>query len=180
MVLKSRKVTKSLVNYSEIFDLINGAFPSYERLPSPILKLLANQDFVHFNAYYDEDVFVGMTYTIFSDKMVYVFYLAVSEDVRSLGYGSKILSFIKRKYSGKNVVLCVEIPDETAENYTERLKRIAFYQKNDFFMTRYYMKEFFTDFAVMSTDLEFVPQDLIEIFKNYSYGIYKPIIYIPK
>ena len=70
----------------------------------------------------DNNEFLGLVYTISTKKLVYVFFLAVTEENRSKGYGSKILDKIKEMNPQKIVTLAIEdTEDENANNLEERI-----------------------------------------------------------
>ena len=73
-----------------------AAFPKHERLPFPLLMFFALFKGYEFNAYYDGEDFVGLTYTIAKGNMVFLAFLAINESMRSKGYGSKILDALKK------------------------------------------------------------------------------------
>lgn len=50
-----------------------------------------------FLAYYDKQTFIGLTYTIYTDSLVYLLFLAVEESKQSQGYGSQILAQVKKE-----------------------------------------------------------------------------------
>ena len=62
------------------------------------MSLKAN---VKFHALYDQDVFCGIAYYVESSSTVYLTYLAVNQDLRGHGYGSKILAMLEEKYPDK-------------------------------------------------------------------------------
>lgn len=64
--------------------------------------------------------------------MILVEYLAVSNQIRSKGTGSKILGEICRQYDDKRILLLIEKIDETANNLEQRIARKRFYLKNGF------------------------------------------------
>ena len=62
MELQVRPVTSRMEGYSEIARIYNGAFPRRERLPIRALLLMARRKNVDFWAFYDGDIFCGLTY----------------------------------------------------------------------------------------------------------------------
>jgi len=70
------------------------------------------------------------------------------------------------------VTLNVELLDETAPNYPQRLRRFAFYRKNGFFDTGYHVWEVGGKFRVLSTDAALDVAQYKKIFKKLSMGIW--------
>lgn len=127
------------------------AFPKAEQMPLWLLRFMAFFPFVHFWAMYDGDTFCGTLYTIEDKKYVFILYLAVNEDVRSNGYGSRILEYVKETAKGKEIVLNIEYPDENAENIEQRMRRAAFYATNGIVDTGHSFWEAGVKYAILST-----------------------------
>ena len=131
-MLRIQPITKDLNNSHIMEDLYTSAFPKRQQMPLGHLMERTKLDAVRFNAYYDEDMFVGFSYTITYGDLTYVLYLATREDIRSKGYGSQILNCIKEQYPNNRIALNLEAQDETADNSEQRKKRRSFYLKNGY------------------------------------------------
>ena len=114
----------------DINELYKEAFPKEERAPMFILKRTSKKPNADLFGIYDESIFVGMTYTIYNEDIVYVFYLAISEKLRGQGYGSKVLDELKLSYKGKRIALGIEVITEDCPNYEQRVTRKKFYLRN--------------------------------------------------
>lgn len=146
------------------------AFPKYERLPWWLLKLNARRKGIVLTAYMDGNTFCGFTASVRLPEMHFILFLAVAEARRGTGCGSAILSSIKEDCP--NVTLNIELLNPAAENYPERLKRFAFYQKNGFSDTQYHVWEVGGKFRVLSTQ---VPLDVAaykKVFRKLSLGLW--------
>lgn len=162
VLLTEKVVKKSNPDYEEIASLMKRAFPKEELFPLCLLRLFSYEKKCNFTAYFPDDnfvgKFVGLSYTVESNETLFVVYLAVHDSIQSQGYGSKILENLKQKYKNKSVTLFIETMDTTAEkadNYAQRVKRLAFYEKNGFTHLGISAggKEPFVD--ILSTDSEF-------------------------
>ena len=71
MELTTQKVSRNLDEYIKIKELIQTAFPENERLPMWLLLLTSKRKCVDFLAFYDDDRFCGVTYTVKTEKMVF-------------------------------------------------------------------------------------------------------------
>ena len=107
-----------------------SAFPKEERIPWLILWQNTRRKDVAFTAYLDGQLFCGFTIAVRLEDLYYVLYFAVDEALRGKGYGSQILGQLQAEYG--TLGLNIEPLDPTAENYAQRQKRFAFYQKNGF------------------------------------------------
>ena len=156
----------------KIKALYTSAFPKYERLPFWVLMALEQFKRANFAAFFDGDVFCGFTYSVTVKGSHFIMFFAVEECLRLKGYGSAILSKIKSIYSNSDVVLNVEIPDENASNFGERVKRIEFYKKNGFYDTGYNVREVGGEFRVLATDGKFDFNAYKNVFRKISFGFW--------
>ena len=151
-------------------ELYNSAFPPAERMPFNLLMAKAKGSNVTFWAVIDEDKFKGLTYTVWHNDIVFIFYLAVAESERGNGIGTKILNLIKEQFLNCRLVLNIEALDESSDNNDERIRRREFYVKNGFFGAGYNVKEYSVTYENMcfSPDGRAVTKDeyfkLIEAF----------------
>jgi len=172
--IKAIAVNKKLKEYKEIKELILRSFPENEQFPMWLLRLLAIRKFVDFHAYYDGDSFCGISYTVSSKSLVFVLYLAVNDKIRSKGYGSAILQYIKSEFSGKTIVLNIEPLDVNADNYTQRIKRFEFYLKNGFVDTKYCIVDNGDDYQILATTDNLSVEEYKSALKKLSLGFYAP------
>ncbi len=158
MKLTIKRVTKRLENYKEIKEFMKRVFPKEELLPMWILKLLTKMKNYNFNAYYDNDLFVGILFTIEDKDTLFIFYIAVNDKIQSKGYGTKLLQDLFLKYPDKPVSLFIETMDEKdANNYEQRIKRLAFYERNGFVQTgiKVGIKKTFIDLLATDKNIDF-------------------------
>lgn len=174
MLLKILPISQKVPQYNEVLRLMKTAFPANEQIPVWLLKLLALQKGVEFNAFYDENNLCGISYTIENKTMIFVFYLAVNDNIRSKGYGSRILQYVKEHAGEKNIVLNVEAIKPDAPNLEQRKSRIRFYQKNGIEDTRYTFADGGEAYSVLSSDpTHFQPQEYEQLLKEFSLGLYR-------
>ncbi len=136
MNLTEKSLSSKLHNYSEICSFMKRVFPKEELMPMWLIRLLTVKKNYDFTVYYDDNLFVGITFTIELKDTLFVFYIAINDEIHSKGYGSKLLHVLFEKYPEKSVTLLIEtMDDKTAENYGQRVKRLAFYERNGFVHT---------------------------------------------
>ena len=116
----------------DVSELYLSAFPENERPPLHwflrcLYSCVQNEVF----SYY-EDGFIGFAEITIHQDIVYICFLAVTEENRNKGYGSKIISDIKDKYPGYTLLVCFEEVDEKYPDYDNRKRRQNFYIKNGF------------------------------------------------
>lgn len=162
----------------QIKYLYKTAFPRNERAPFFFLcRKTKNQD----NSFYaisDNEEFVGLVYTIKNERMVYVFFLAIEEEKRSKGYGSKTLALIKEMYTECVVTLAIEdTADEGADNHIQRIKRLEFYKRNGFEQLNIRVNEAGVVYELLGTKTGVTQTDFLALMKNYLGAILFKIIY---
>lgn len=79
----------------------------------------------------------GFVYLIFYKNMVFILYLAITEDERNNGYGSILLKWCFNKYKDKCFYLNIDEVNIIFDDYNLRKKRMKFYLKNELYLTDY-------------------------------------------
>ncbi|WP_022868682.1 GNAT family N-acetyltransferase [Schaalia vaccimaxillae] len=119
----------------QVRDLYKRAFPPSEQVPLPLLRLNALRPSCDFLAWFDPaepDKVAGLTYSMATDNLAYLAFLAVDDTRRSRGYGSRILDAFGERYDDHTQVLEIEPVEEGFDNYEQRVRRLAFYKRNGF------------------------------------------------
>lgn len=174
MKLRSFPVSKKLKEYGEIKELIYRAFPKNEQIPMWLLKALALRENVHFLAYYDNGTFCGISYTVSTNEMVFLLYLAVNDRIRSKGYGTAIIQNLKEMYKDTPISLNIEAIDKYADNYEQRVRRQAFYRKNGFYDTEHKIADNGEIYSILSNTHDLHVDEYCSVIKQFSFGFYVP------
>ena len=162
----------------QIKHLYKSAFPRNERAPLPLLFHRTDNGKDYFYAVIDKSEFIGLVYTIITEKLVYVFFLAVTEDKRGMGYGTKILDSIKEMYPNRAVILLIEdTKDKNADNIDERIKRLGFYEANGFKQLNISINEAGVAYELLGTEGFVTQADFLDIMKDYVGAFLFKIIY---
>ena len=167
---------KKAPNPREIKTLYQTAFPKEELLPWWVVRLLTVQKCANLTGYYQKESLAGFTFTATAGDILFVLFFAVEEGKRGMGLGSEILNYLKETNPGKTIVLNVEPILETAQNNDQRIRRMAFYQKNGFYDTGYYIREVGGVFRVLATTPELNTNAYLQVFRRMSLGLWKPEI----
>lgn len=160
----------------QIKHLYGSAFPKEERMPWPLVRFLILQRDVDVHGYYEAGKFCGFTFSAATEKVLFILFFAVADDCRGQGYGSAILQLLKEEHPDRIIVLNVELLDPEAENYDQRLKRMAFYRKNGFYDTGYDIDEVGGTFRVLATRQALDVPAYLRVFQKMSFGLWKPYI----
>jgi len=176
-MLTAKPITRAIKSDKEtlrhIKDLYISAFPRQEQAPLAFLIGQTKKDTAKFNAFYDGDVFVGLTYTISFKDMTYLWYLAIRSDLRSKGYGSQIMQYLHEAHPNNRIILNLDVQDETAIDSEIRKKRKDFYIKNGYSSAGYLCTFRGNKLDVMSTNGNVAPDEFLSILQDY----FGPIMY---
>lgn len=154
--------------WKKLKKLYIGAFPANERAPFYMLKKRAKQGRGEMLAAYDNNELVGMAYIIGDTDLGYLFYFAIMPELRGKGYGSKILSLLRERYSGGRLFLAREQLDKSADNYSQRVKRHEFYLKNGFADLNATIREAGVVYDVMITNGKVSPQEYADLMLSWA------------
>ncbi|MGT2906452.1 GNAT family N-acetyltransferase [Streptococcus dentiloxodontae] len=132
-MLIRKNITRHFSDFKLVDSLNHAAFPKNERVPTQdLITFAAFDEGRAFQAFYDNDVFIGFTSFVVAEDILYIGFLAVETDKRSKGYGRKILKNLQASYLNRPVVLEIESVQSTADNLLERQRRLKFYKHNGF------------------------------------------------
>ena len=163
MVIISYKTNSNI--RKDIEPLFISAFPREERPGPGFFFSSFDKSNNELYGFYDNDIFVGFASTIIYKDICYIFFLAVSEQYRNQGFGSGILTELKKLYKGYTLLLCYEVVDQKYPDYQNRKRREQFYKKNGFKENPLITNEFGVEFqtAVIGRPVSFAEYQ--EIFK---------------
>ena len=167
MSIRFKNVRKTCNTYKNVKKLYHTAFPADERVPFWFLMTKSKKENIEFYSIYEKDKWIGFVYLIGYQDIIYIFYLAVSENERGSGYGSEILKKITTKYKNKRIILLIEPVDKRAENYKERLNRKAFYKKNGFQDLDYLVTEKNVIYSALGYGNRVSNKEYFSLIKNY-------------
>ena len=133
-------VTKKSPWLPQVKALYEAAFPANERIP--IKHLLDDKIKREFWAFFDKEdgesgaapKFCGFSNSITHGSITNIVYFAVVPELRSRGYGSKILQAIRRQHPDTRIVVDIEVEEDSknAEELERRNRRREFYTRNGF------------------------------------------------
>ena len=117
-------------NFYEIYIILSDSFTRDEMRPYDKQKELLDNRIYKVYGVMDAERLKAFAAVYELDGMLFLEHLAVSEEYRNMGLGAKILSELIAL--GKNVCLEVELPNTDINK-----RRIAFYERNGFFLNDY-------------------------------------------
>lgn len=155
----------------QVRALYESAFPREERIPWWLLRINGQRNGIGLSAWMDGDVFCGFTAWVTVEDLHFLLFFAVAEELRGEGYGTAILTELRKKFA--TVTLNVELLDPAAENYDQRVRRVSFYRKNGFYDTGWDVWEIGGRFRVLSTRQQLDIRVYRKVFRKLSCGIWK-------
>jgi len=152
----------------KIKELYLRAFPRDERAPFSMIRRRARQGRADMLTARDGEEFVGFVYMVCLGDLAYIFYFAIDADKRGMGYGSAVLTELKKRYEGKRLFLAREQLDESADNYAQRLRRHEFYLRNGFEDKRFKIKEASVIYDAMGIGGEVSAEEYRELIEHWN------------
>ena len=129
------------MDYKSVKKLFFEAFPIHERYPLFYLIWKSKSENIKFYCMYDGELWIGFNYLLFYKDLIFVQYIAIDSNIRSKGYGGKVIEKIKEIYPEYRIALGIEQLNKEAKNNELRIRRKNFYLKNGFIDSGYYVKQ---------------------------------------
>ena len=149
MNMQLKQISKHDPWYAEAQRLYEASFPPNERIS--FSELFNDFDGAcEVMAALEGNLFVGLTVLLTYEDITHILYMAVEEDLRSRGYGSRMLELIRKHYPGQKIIADVERLEEDAKNEPQRESRITFYRKNGYRFTDIDYRWEGEDYCIMS------------------------------
>ena len=174
IVMEVKRVSVFRKDYRDICKLLCDSLPKEEHLPLPIMYLLSLRKDIHYFSFKDNNDLVGLMYTIETKELDYLLYLAVNPNIRSKGYGSKMMEWLSFRSGKKPVALDIEAIEKDSDNYDQRQKRLKFYEKNNFKQTGYTLNYNGKNFIILANNENFTKEAFVKLFQSFTFNLYKP------
>ena len=171
MKLNFTKLKAGSKDFRCVRQLYMRAFPDEERAPFLMLVLKAKKKGVDFWSISCDGQWAGLLYIVNYRDMSYIFYLAVSEELRGKGIGSAILASARKLYAGRRLFLAIEQLDENADNYDERVNRRNFYLRCGFRELHRKLREGNVIYDILGTGGDVSGKEYETLMKNYAGSI---------
>ena len=159
----------------KVLEIYERSFPPEEQVPMSELRRSAERDEVSFLAWIDPSLpagedgagnVVALTFSFVFPDLFYLGFLAVDGRTRSAGYGSRILTHFRERYAGIPQLLEIEPLTREAANYQQRLRRLAFYERNGFTVTNMITHEADQTYRVLARGGIVTPERLEEALNS--------------
>lgn len=130
--MRCEDIKPDMPYFDKVKDLQMNAFPPEERFTMEKILMLAESDHIEYKSFWEEEQLCGILFYNIGKTMLYLFYLAVPDEARSQGYGTRLLHWLRESYPNKAVVGNIEPVEIGADNEEQRIRRFAFYERNGF------------------------------------------------
>lgn len=172
--MRCEDIKKEMPNYHVIKDLQMTAFPPEESFtPEELLKLSESVK-IKYKSFWEGEQFCGIIFYNVGENMLYLFYLAVPEELRSKGYGAKLIQWLIKMYPNKTVVGNIEPVGFNAENENQRIRRLAFYEQNGFHRVPVRLSDDSGLYDIISTGSVFDEKEYMQLIDELGFGSYHP------
>ncbi len=158
-------------------QLAKEAFPPEEYLSPTELIRIARQGQVDFWGLYDKSSFVGFMVVSQYDDICYLFFLAITANARSCGYGSQALKILADLYPGKQQVVDFEMIDDLAPNNEQRVLRKAFYMRNGYKETGKFISYLGVNYEILCKTESFDFETFKQMMKHFDIKGFSPIYF---
>lgn len=153
--------------FANLERLYLKTFPESERKPFSLMLQKSREGIMELLAIEEETgAFLGLAITILYKDLVLLDYFAVSPTMQGQNIGSRALRLLQERYTGKRFFLEIEDPREHAPNQEERIRRKAFYLRNNMTVMPYYVKLFGVPMQIMTNGTEISYEEYHEIYRE--------------
>lgn len=118
-------------HWLRLYKLYRQAFPAFERKPFSIIRSMQKKGKSDVWYFEKDGRFAGLVFTINSDNVILIDYLAIVTSRRGEGIGSEIITQLQDYYPDKGIFVEIESVFDKCENIDERLRRKQFYLNNN-------------------------------------------------
>lgn len=122
---------KRPLHWYRLYRLYCEAFPSYERKPFSLIRSMQRKGKSDVWYFEKEGSFAGLVFTINSNNVILIDYLAIDANKRGEGIGSEIITQLRNYYPDKGIFVEIESVFDKCKNIDERMRRKQFYLNND-------------------------------------------------
>lgn len=174
MDLKVENINGRSENKAKIKEIYTYSFLKEDRMPFWLMLIMAKMKNTEFLSFHDEDTLCGFAYMATENHITFIMFLAVDQNIRSRGYGSRILSKIQSIHPDNKIIVSIERCDEDAKDIGQRLRRRQFYAANGFIQTGYLVELANKKQEVLIKNGEFDMDEFSCFFRKYSNSTMKP------
>ena len=172
---------KRMIHWYRLYKLYCKAFPAYERKPFSLIRSMQKRGKSDVWYFEKGDKFAGLVFTINSDDVILIDYLAIVSGRRGEGIGSEIIAKLREYYAGKGIFVEIESVFDKCDNLDERLRRKQFYLNNGMVPMKVMIVLFGVEMELLGIDCELSYDEYYRFYQD-NYGDFaakniKPAMY---
>ena len=158
------KKINSPAEWQALRKLYKKAFPKFEQKPLWLVWLVQQRRKADVWIAEKEGEFAGFAITMNGKDLVLLDYLAVTENLRGTGVGTRILKGLQKHYQGRRLFLEIENVYEEADNRADRLRRKHFYLKNRMQEMKIMVNAFGAELELLTFDCQVSYEEYYELY----------------
>lgn len=148
-----------------IYKLYMSAFPKEERKPFALMLEKCEEGSMEMLCIEDESQdFLGLAIFVLYKDFVLLDYFAVADEHRGRGIGSEALRVLQTYYEGKRFFLEIEDIHVEAKNQEERMRRRAFYLRNDMHVMPFTVDLFGVPMEVLTYNCQIASDEYMQLY----------------
>lgn len=160
---------KRPLHWYRLYRLYCEAFPSYERKPFSLIRSMQRKGKSDVWYFEKEGSFAGLVFTINSNNVILIDYLAIDANKRGEGIGSEIITLLRDYYPDKGIFVEIESVFDKCENIDERMRRKQFYLNNDMIPMKVMVVLFGVEMELLGFNCCLTYDEYYSFYKN-NYG----------
>lgn len=146
-------------------EINNEAFPPYERMNIDDMFYFAQNTDTDVLGIYENDALIGFMLLVKNKSCAYLYFFAISKNMRSKGYGGRAIKELFRMYSNLQIILDFEVLEPEAPNIEQRKQRRDFYLRNGLLPTGTFTMLRNNKFEVVCNGGDLNKEEFMEILK---------------
>lgn len=175
---------KRPLHWYRLYKLYCDAFPSYERKPFSMIRSMQKKGKSDVWYFEKEGKLAGLVFTINSDDVILIDYLAIAPNRRGEGIGSSIIAELQKYYKGKGIFVEIESVFDECDNLNERMRRKDFYLKNGMIPMKVMVILFGVEMELLGINCQLTYDEYYSFYQD-NYGDFaakniKPAVYPDK
>lgn len=175
---------KRSLHWYRLYKLYCEAFPSYERKPFSMIRSMQKKGKSDVWYFEKDGKFAGLAFTINSDDVILIDYLAIATGRRGKRIGSDIITQLQDYYQDKGIFVEIESVFAECENRDERMRRKQFYLNNGMIPMKVMVVLFGVEMELLGINCKLTYDEYYDFYKD-NYGDFaakniKPAVYPDK
>ncbi len=172
---------KRPIHRYRLYKLYCEAFPAYERKPFSLIRSMQKKGKSDVWYFEKNGRFAGLVFTINSEEVILIDYLAIVSKRRGERIGSDIIAQLREHYGKKGIFVEIESIFDKCDNLQERIRRKQFYLRNGMIPMKVMVVLFGVEMELLGINCQLTYDEYYSFYKD-NYGDFaakniKPAVY---